>query len=275
MTLRLCCLLAVASMVAPDLPAQTRTAPDAAVLTKLLQEFLAGASRNDAAVHDRFWAEDLIYTRSAGRRIGKADIMKDLRARPAPKPGDPSTTYTAEDVRIQQYGDMAVVAFRLVGTTQANGRTETAYYLDTGVFRKRQGAWQAVSWQATRVPKEEEQAKKEVAAAEAALEQAAGSGDAAALESLLDEGFVWTHGRGEQTTRAQLLDQIRSGSLKIGKRETSDLAIAVSGDTAVVRGVSRPAPAGEAPRAVVFFTTTFANRSEGWRAAAIHTSGSE
>ena len=26
--------------------------------TKLLQDFLAGASRNDAAMHDRFWADD-------------------------------------------------------------------------------------------------------------------------------------------------------------------------------------------------------------------------
>ena len=46
-----------------------QTAPDAAALTSLLKEFLDGASRNDAAMHDRFWAEDLIYTGSSGRRI--------------------------------------------------------------------------------------------------------------------------------------------------------------------------------------------------------------
>ena len=59
-----------------------QAAPDAAELTKLLQDFLAGAGRNDAAMHERFWAEDLIYTASAGRRIGKADIMRDVRAEP-------------------------------------------------------------------------------------------------------------------------------------------------------------------------------------------------
>jgi hypothetical protein len=36
-----------------------QTAPDAAELTKLLNDFLAGASRNDAAVHERFWADAL------------------------------------------------------------------------------------------------------------------------------------------------------------------------------------------------------------------------
>ena len=55
-------------------------------------------------------------------------------------------------MRIQQFGDVAVVAFRLVGTTTAHGGTpERAEYLNTGTFVKREGRWQAVAWQATRV----------------------------------------------------------------------------------------------------------------------------
>jgi len=136
-----------------------QTAPDAAELTKLLNEFLAGASRNDVAVHDRFWADDVIYTGSGGRRRGKADIMRDVRAAPAPKPGDPTTVYTAADVRIQQYGDAAVVAFRLVATTTKDAKSEVANYLNSGTFIKRNGQWQVVNWQSTRVPKEEPPAK--------------------------------------------------------------------------------------------------------------------
>ncbi len=138
---------------APILNAQT--APAAAELTALLKEFLAGASRNDVAIHDRFWAEDLIYTRSSGERIGKADIMRDLRKTPAPKPEDPMTAYTAEDVRIQQYGETAIVAFRLVGTTQKAETTQVAKFLNTGTFLRRNGKWQVVSWQATKIPNPE------------------------------------------------------------------------------------------------------------------------
>jgi ketosteroid isomerase-like protein len=130
--------------------AQAQTAPAAAELTKLLNEFLAGASRNDAAMHDRFWAEDVIYTGSSGRRRGKADIMKDVRSAPAPKPDDPKTTYTAEDIRIQQYGNTAIVAFRLVATTEKDGKTEVTKYLNSGTFLKRKGKWQVVNWQATK-----------------------------------------------------------------------------------------------------------------------------
>jgi len=138
------------------LPAQT--APDAPELTKLLHEFLAGAGKNDVAMHDRFWADELIYTSALGRRKGKADIMSELRAEPAaPKPEEGTTVYTAEDIRIQQYGDTAIVAFRLVATTDKSGTKTVANYLNTGTSLKRNGKWQAVAWQATAMPKETEQ----------------------------------------------------------------------------------------------------------------------
>ena len=130
-----------------------QAAPDAAELTRLLNEFLAGAGRNDAAVHDRFWADDLIYTRSAGVRTNKEEIMKGLRTAPPRKEGDPVTVYTAEDIKIQQYGNAAVVAFRLVGnTTKADGTKTATNNLNTGTFIKRNGKWQVVAWQSTVVP---------------------------------------------------------------------------------------------------------------------------
>src|SRR5215475_3715124 len=226
----------VALMLAPNLQAQT--APDADELTRLLKEFLAGDSRNDAATHDRFWAEDLIYTGSSGRRIGKADIMRDMRSAPATKPGDPKTTYGAEDIRIQQYGDTAIVAFRLVGTTEKDGKVVVAKYLNTGTFLKRNGKWQAVSWQATRMPRpadELEEVKKEVATAQAAFHQALLAADVKTLDALVDQNFIWTHRDGRQASKRQSLDELASGQLKYSKLQTSDVTVTVYDDTAVVR----------------------------------------
>lgn len=132
---------------------QAQSAPDAAELTKMLNEFLAGAGKNDASVHDRFWADDLIYTRSAGVRINKEQLMKGVRSAPAVKPTDLVTVYTAEDVRIQQYGNAAIVAFRLVTTTTRSDGTKTVgNNLNTGTFVRRNGNWQVVAWQSTIVP---------------------------------------------------------------------------------------------------------------------------
>lgn len=121
-----------------------------AELIQLLHEFMEGASANDREVHDRFWAEDLIYTSSSGERFGKEQIMAGFNdseegAR------EPATTYSAEDIQIQVYGKMAVVAFRLVGKTETEEGIQTARYLNSGTFIKRDGDWKAVNWQATKM----------------------------------------------------------------------------------------------------------------------------
>ena len=230
-----------------------QTAPDAAELTKLLNDFLAGASRGDVAVHESFWADDLIYTRSAGRRVNKAEVMHDVRTTPAPKPTDPKTIYTAEDIRIQQYGDTAVVAFRLVATTEKN----VANLLNSGTFVKRNGKWQVVNWQSTRMPRTEAESKSEVTTADAALHEAIVSADVDKLTALTDPTFVWTHGS-VQTTRQQLFDDLRAKKVKYGKPDPAKVSISVYGDTAIVRGES--------------YTLTFINQLGVWRAISLHTS---
>lgn len=139
-------------------PAPPPSAPDAATLTQLLNEFLDGAAHNDVAMHERFWADELIYTRSTGQRLGKADILRDMKAEAAaPKKSDEGTTaYGAEDIRILQYGTTAVVAFRLVATTKKGETTEIANYFNTGTFVKRDNKWKAVAWQATKIPAQSE-----------------------------------------------------------------------------------------------------------------------
>ncbi len=110
----------------------------------LLDEFLASASVNDAGAHDRFWAEELVYTSSAGRRFGKAEIMAGLAGSEAAEPGP---SYSARQLRVQVFGETAVITFQLVAE-QADEPAELFY--NSGVFRIIDGRWQAVVWQATR-----------------------------------------------------------------------------------------------------------------------------
>jgi len=262
----------------PALQAAAQEAPDAAEVNRLLAEFLAGASRNDAAVHDRFWADDLIYTGSAGRRVGKRDILRDVRSAPAARPGDPVTTYRAEEVRVQQYGEAAIVAFRLVGTTAKGGATSIGRYLNTGTLVKRAGGWQAVAWQATRLPVPEEEAKGAVTAADAALDGALREGDGVALESALAEGFVWVDPSGAQLTRQDVLDRVASGRLEYPGGEGRHVTVSLHGDAAVVSGVStrrRSAPAGQGAgerSSTAIDTTVFVHEGGSWTVVAKHSS---
>jgi ketosteroid isomerase-like protein len=63
------------------------------------------------------------------------------------------TTYSAEDITVHEYGDTAVVAFRLVGRAEhADGKVDVSNYRNTGTFLRRNGRWQVVAWQSTKMP---------------------------------------------------------------------------------------------------------------------------
>lgn len=135
-------ILLMALLMAPMAHAE-----DVEDLTALLHDFLATVDERDT--HERFWAEDLIYTSSSGTRFDKAAIMSGFEGA-EDTAGEPEVVYSADEIQINVYGDAAVVAFKLVATP-ADGSAEQ-FYLNTGTFLRRDGRWRAVAWQATRVP---------------------------------------------------------------------------------------------------------------------------
>jgi len=127
------------------------TAGDTEDLATMLDAFLAHA--DEASAHARFWADDLVYTSSAGTRTNKAEIMAGFDDAAAQADGEDAPDYRAEDVDIRLYGDASVVVFRLVAVSADESGTVTEQsYFNTGTFIRRDGRWQAVAWQATRIP---------------------------------------------------------------------------------------------------------------------------
>lgn len=142
------------SAPSPAAPAPQPPSPEpniAAQLTSLLRDFLAVVPRSDPRVFDNFFADDVIYTRSAGVTVNKAEIMKNIGVRAA---NEPAAAYDADDITVHPYGEMAILNFRLIQHTEKDGKTETAYFRNTATFLKRSARWQVIAWQATRVPSE-------------------------------------------------------------------------------------------------------------------------
>jgi len=142
-------LLVVALCSAGAIAVRTQTSATQEV-TALLREFMAGAGSGDRAIFEKFFADDVIYTRASGVVITKADIMASL-GKPAPA-SEGKSAYSAEDITVHEYGDTVIVAFRLEGRTEhGDGKVEQAHYRNTGTFLRRNGRWQAVAWQATKI----------------------------------------------------------------------------------------------------------------------------
>jgi len=117
-------------------------------VTQFIREFLANVPKNDPAVFQEFFADDVIYTRATGVTVTKGDIIKNIDVRAA---ADPKATYEAADFLVNDYGDKAVANFVLIMHNIEGGKPVTAYYRNTGTFLKRNGKWQAVAWQATKI----------------------------------------------------------------------------------------------------------------------------
>jgi ketosteroid isomerase-like protein len=130
-------------------------------IEKLVRDFLNGAGSNDVAAHERFWAEDLIYTGSSGTVRTKAEILKNVRQASAkPDPNEPQTTFTAEDMNIHLYGDCAIVNFRLLAHSEKDGKPETTNFRNTGTLRRANDEWRVIAWQATKIEEKQPEDKK-------------------------------------------------------------------------------------------------------------------
>jgi hypothetical protein len=156
--------LLVFSAATPRAASPTQsTAPSATAreLTDMLNKFLQDAATNNVSGFDRFFAGDVIYTHSAGTVTNKADIMKSIAAGAARPPRtDTTTKYSAEDITVHEYPDVAIVAFRLVSDVERAGAPPTiSNYRNTGTFLRRNGKWEVVAWQSTKIPDAAEPAK--------------------------------------------------------------------------------------------------------------------
>jgi hypothetical protein len=138
----------VVLLLAAGVSSPVQAQNDVAELTAMLEHFLANAEKRE--VHEKFWSDDLVYSSSSGLRFGKADIMQGFGNSESESSEPPAVVYSGEEIDVRLYDDVAVVAFKLVGTP-ADG-SEKLYYYNTGTFLKRDGAWRVVAWQATKIP---------------------------------------------------------------------------------------------------------------------------
>ena len=115
-------------------------------LIALVETFLKDVPGNERSTFDRFFADDILYTRATGQLVTKKDILADTGNTTVPRA---NASFRAEDFQVHPYGDMAIVNFRLVMQATEKDKPVMRTFRNTGTFMKRDGVWQAVAWQAT------------------------------------------------------------------------------------------------------------------------------
>ena len=92
-------------------------------------------------------SDDLVYTHSTARQETKSEFIGALSSG--------RTKYQSierEDVKVQEYGETAVVTGHAKFHVNANGNDVRFEVKFTDVYVKRGEDWQMVAWQSTKVP---------------------------------------------------------------------------------------------------------------------------
>jgi ketosteroid isomerase-like protein len=114
----------------------------------------AEQARADALVHqdykalDKILAGDLIFIHASGRADTKAAFMGNLTSG-----HDTYTRVDKVDAKVRVMGDFAIMSGEfMVQTAGAPGtpQRDPEDLIGTGVWQKRDGRWQLISWQSTR-----------------------------------------------------------------------------------------------------------------------------
>ena len=108
---------------------------------------MSAMADKDYATLNEVLADDLIYTHSSARLDTKASLVGNMQSG--------STVYTSvvpSDVTAQDLGDAVVLTGSCRIGVNAGGRPNSFGVRFTDVYANRNGSWQMVTWQSTRLP---------------------------------------------------------------------------------------------------------------------------
>src|SRR5215471_739100 len=101
--------------------------------------------KHDAATISRIIAEDWSETSWDGQSFGKAQALADL-------PSGTTESITMDPIKVRLFGDVAIVTAGDVEKSTYKGKDSSGHYVWTDVYMNRNGQWQAVATQGSKVP---------------------------------------------------------------------------------------------------------------------------
>lgn len=115
-------------------------------IRKLDGELADAAARNDTATIERIYADDFTFTSPFGNVSTKAQLIAAIKS------GELKyESLTQDDVNVRVYGDAAVVTGRANVKLQNRGEAINGQFRFTRTYVKKDGRWQLVVGQSTRI----------------------------------------------------------------------------------------------------------------------------
>jgi ketosteroid isomerase-like protein len=112
-------------------------------LTELERQMSEALVREDAAVLDRLWSNDLVFTFPNGKVSNKAQRLAGQK--PAAQPSQSESANSNDEVKVYLYGNTAVVTVLSTWSGKENNQAYSSQFQATHVWAIQQGRWQLVA----------------------------------------------------------------------------------------------------------------------------------
>ena len=112
-------------------------------LIELERQLSDALVKEDAAVLDRLWSNDLVFTFPNGKVSNKAQRLAGQK--PAAQSSQSESATSNDEVKVFLYGNTAVVTVLSTWRGKANNQEYSSQFQATHVWVKQQGRWQLVA----------------------------------------------------------------------------------------------------------------------------------
>ena len=114
-----------------------------AQLIELERQLSEALVREDAAVLDRLWSNDLVFTFPNGKVSNKAQRLAGQK--PVAQASQSESRNTNDEVKVFLYGSTAVVTVLSTWSGKENNQAYSSQFQATHVWAKQEGRWQLVA----------------------------------------------------------------------------------------------------------------------------------
>jgi len=240
--------LTVAFSWSPGAATTQSQADDERAIRSVVDQIEAATARNEGTTLGTLWASDYMFVNPAGQRLTRDERVSTFQS------GNLTLErYTKDQESVRLYGTTAIVSYRSTVAGARGGMDISSQRRVTMVLVKREGRWQVVSQQSSRIrpaatavdlsgirallqpdaAPPPADAERQVRRLEQAIAEATAKTDVAALEQLWAAEFVWIGPIGQILTRADRLTAMRSGSETSQHYSIDQENVRVYGATAV------------------------------------------
>src|SRR6266487_2824976 len=135
----------IAAWVPAEEPLKTSTAADE--LMQLEKVWNEAHLRGDAATLDQLWADDFELIVPKMTEMKKSEVLAFARSGRMK-----FQTYETSDIEVRTYGDMAIVTGKMKRVRTLQGQAITDNWQFSKIYRRKNGQWQVVHFQASDAP---------------------------------------------------------------------------------------------------------------------------